>query len=73
MTPKVVLLLRIRTRQGKRTYVRPVVSGNHQLRALWGIVNHRPEHHPRAPITSAIPWRTGDEPGSRLARTPTTP
>ena len=46
MTPKVVLLLRIRTRDGKRTYVRPVVNGSQNLRALWGIVNNTPEHHP---------------------------
>ena len=46
MTPKVVLLLRIRTRDGKRTYVQPVASGNQHLRALWGIVNNTPEHHP---------------------------
>ena len=45
-TPRVKLFIRVRLPNGSQRYVQPVMSNNHALRSLWGVVNGNNEHHP---------------------------
>lgn len=43
---KVVVLIRVRTRDGKHPFVHPVHTVNGRLKPLWGMVDGKAEHHP---------------------------
>ena len=43
---KVSLMLRVRTADGKRPFVNPVIGLNGKVKSLWAVVHGKPEHHP---------------------------
>ncbi len=45
-TRTVTLSIRIRLASGQRRYAKPASSGNGRLKALYAIVDGKPEHHP---------------------------